>query len=149
MPQTTSPFVLNDVSLTLILSADAATGTAEEYMCQLNRAELTPSAQSTGSEYETFCATFPAPAKTASWVLDLSGFQAYADATDLSLFLFDHEGEKAEFVLQPQGGAASATNPGFEGVVTLSPTAIGGTANQYAVMTASLNVDGKPVKVVA
>lgn len=148
MALATSPFTLSDVSLTLILSSDAV-GDPVQYRCQLNQAQLTPSASSSGSEFETFCDTFAAPPKAASWVLDLVGFQAYGDATDLSLFLFDHELEKATYELLPAGGVASATNPGFTGEVTLSPGAIGGTANQYAQMTVSLVCDGKPTKVTA
>jgi len=149
MPVATSPFVLNDVSLTLILESDT-TGLPEEYICQCNRAELVPSAQSSGSEFETFCDTFAAPPKAASWTLEITGFQAWSDAMDLSLLLFDNELKNADFVLSPiltPAPAPSTGNFAFEGQVILSPGQIGGTANQYAQMTVSLVVKGKPTKV--
>lgn len=148
MPIATSPFTLSDVSLTLKVAGGAAVAT--EYMCQLNRAELVPAAASTGSEFETFCDTFAAPPKAASWTLELTGFQAWADATDLSLFLFDNELKESDFILAPVLNAEnpiSATNPGFQGKVVLTPGSIGGTANQYAQMTVSLVVKGKPTKI--
>lgn len=144
----TSPFVLNDVSLTLVLESDIL-GLPTEYKCQLNRAELVPSSASTGSEFETFCETFTPPPKMATWTLEISGMQSYQDALDLSLFLFDNELEKAEFVLDPISTPPTTPAPsnyGFSGIVTLSPGQIGGTANQYAQLTVSLSVEGKPVK---
>lgn len=149
MAVTLKPFVLNDVSLKLALITGGTAGVATEYMCQLNRAELVPSAQSSGSEMETFCETFDAPPKKASWVLELAGFAQHAAMEDLANFLFDHELEDAEFTLIPIEGSAavSTTNPGFKGTVILSPTAIGGTANNYAALTVSLVVKGKPTRI--
>jgi hypothetical protein len=144
----TSPFVLNDVSLTLILDSNTA-GVPQEYMCQLNRAELVPAAASTGSEFETFCDTFTPPPKQATWTLELTGFQAWQDAADLSIFLFDNELLKAKFVLMPIAtvtGELVGPLTGFSGVVTLTPGQIGGAANQYAQMTVSLSVEGKPTR---
>jgi len=139
---TTSPFVLDDVSLTL----SPVSGSAEEYQCQLNRAELVPSTGGGGggATFESFCNTYSGGGGTASWTLELTGMQAYSDAADLSMLLFNEEGEEYEFVLTPMGGTISATNPGFSGTVTLVPTNIGGTANQYATLTVSLPCSGKP-----
>lgn len=145
MPISTAPFLMNGVSLTLSLAG----GTPVEYKCQLNQAQLTPGTGGGGggSTYETFCATFDSGgAGNSTWTLDLGGFQAFADVEDLSLFLFDNEGALLDFVLTPLGGTVSATNPAFSGQVTAAPTAIGGTANQYATYTISLPVQGKPVK---
>jgi hypothetical protein len=149
---TTAPFTLKDTSLTLKLLDEAGTTTATEYRCQLTEATWVPSDASTSSqELVTFCTTHSdsSGGGNATWVLQLAGFQSYADATDLSLFLFDNEGEKAEATLLPgQGGATvSATNPGFKGTVTLKPVNIGGTARQFAVFTVSLPADTKPTKV--
>jgi hypothetical protein len=152
MPITTSPFLLKDVSVTLKLASDT-TGEPIEYKCQLRRAELVPGTAGGGggTEYTTFCDTFSAggSAGGTTWELALEGFQAFADATDLALFLFDHDGETADFELLPKGGTPSATNPGFKGQVTLVPTNIGGTANEYAQFSVTLPVVSKPTKVVA
>jgi hypothetical protein len=151
MPITTAPFTLRDTSLTLTLVGGQA-AVAVEYRCQLTAATLTPSDASTSStELVTFCTTHSdsSGGGDATWSLDLEGFQSFADATDLAMFLFDNEGEKATFVLLPgqNGETISATNPGFSGTVTLKPTAIGGTARAYATFTVSLPCDSKPTKV--
>ena len=146
MAFTTQPFVMNNVSLTLKL---ASGGTATEYRCQLSQAELVPSAGTGGggAALDTFCDSFSTPTGLTTWALTLSGFQAFADATDLSNFLFDNEGETLDYVLTPLGGTVSASNPAFTGQVTAVPTNIGGTAAQYAVFNGvTLPCLGKPTK---
>ena len=145
-----SPFVLNKTTLTLkrILdpagAAAAPVGTRTEYRCQLNTATLTPSGATGGGNtttYVTFCQEFEedtTPSGGGGWTLNLAGFQAYADVTDLSLLLFSDEGSVWEYVLVPTGGAISATNPGFRGTVKFQPSTIGGTAQTYATFTVDL-----------
>ena len=148
MPIATSPFLLKDASLTLIAKADAGTGTPVEYSCQLNQAQLTPAEGGGGTQtYETFCDTHTSSGSTSTWTLDLGGFQAFEDATDLSTLLFDEEGEIFSYVLTPKGGTVSATNPGFKGDVTLKPVAVGGTAGTFATFTISLPCTAKPTKI--
>lgn len=151
MPITTNPFTLKDTSFTLKLLGGG--GDAIEYRCQLTEAAWVPSdATSSTSELVTFCTTHSdsSGGGSATWVLQLAGFQSFADAEDLTLFLFDNEGQKAEATLLPgQGGATvSATNPGFRGTVTVKPTNIGGIARQFATFTVSLPADQKPTKVI-
>ena len=148
MPTTMAPILLTDTSLTISVAGVAA-GAATEFRCQLTKAQLTPADSSTSSAtLETFCNTYTSPGGLSVWTLDLDGFQAYADATDLSMLLFDHEGEEGTYHLVPAGGVVSATNPGFQGVVTLKPTAVGGTAKQYGTFSVSLPCTEKPTKVV-
>jgi len=145
-----APFVLNKVSLTLVESS-ATPGTPVEYKCQLSQAQLTPSAAAgtTGATMETFCATYDnSGSAAATWVLDLAGFQAWADVTDFSVISFNDEGVEYDFVLMPIEGTVSATNPSFTGTVTMVATPVGGTANQYAQFTASLPCKSKPLMVV-
>lgn len=149
MPIATKPFSMNNVSLTL---KTTGAGTAIEYKCQLQRAELVPSASTTSatSDYPTFCETHSIGGGSATtWTLELSGFQAWADATDLSNLLFDEDGNELEYVLTPAGGVVSATNPSFSGTVTASPTPVGGSANSVAQFSVSLQCTGKPDKNVA
>ena len=146
MPITTSPFTLTNTSLVLTPTA----GVETEYRCQLTQAQLTPSTTTGGggNEVATFCTTHSSggAGALATWTLDLAGFQAYADATDLTMFLYEHEGEKLAFTLTPIGpDPISATNPGFTGEVTATPTQVGGTAQQYATFTVSLPVSAKPL----
>lgn len=143
MALTTQPFVMRDVSLTLVKKGAA---TPVEYRCQLSQAQLTPAAASGGGQtLETFCSTYSSSGSTAAtWTLDLGGFQAYKDVTDLSIILFNDEGEEYTYTLLPEGGTISTTNPGFTGDVTLIPVQVGGTANQYATFTVSLPCLAKP-----
>jgi hypothetical protein len=152
MAQTLAPFVLKDVTLSLAL-VDVGTGTAGtpvEFRCQLNRAELVPSAGGGAGEqsYETFCGPFTSGGGTtgSSWTLELSNFQAYQDVEDLSNFLFDNETRQAYYSLLPLGGAVASNKPAFEGTVTLVAQNIGGTAATYAVATVSLPCTAKPTK---
>ena len=151
MVMTTQPFLLNALTLTLkrILdpagAAAAPAGTRVEYRCQLNTATLTPSTAGGGggttTTYLTFCQEFEtdtSSASTTAWTLNLAGFQAYKDVADLSMILFSDEGSVWEYVLTPQGGAISVTNPGFKGTVKMVPTVIGGTAATYATFTVDL-----------
>lgn len=142
MPITGKPWTLRDTSITLKIGSDPAT----EYRCQLTAASLVPSAASGGNELETFCDKYTDSSGDATWTLELEGFQSYADAQDFSLWAFEHEGEKADFVLVPgqAGSIISATNPGFGGVVTVAPTTIGGTAKQYATFSVSLECESRP-----
>ena len=146
MPQSAYPFILRDLTLELAVDSGA---TFVEYRCQLSRAELVPAAGTAGAtEYVTFCQTHTSGGggSLATWTLELSGFQAWTDVEDLSMLLFDNEGEIIDYRLVPAGGAPSATNIGFFGEVTAFPTQVGGTAAQYAQFTVSLPTTGKPSK---
>ena len=143
MPQTATPFTMTNP--TVLLTFGGA-GTPVEYKCQLRKAELTPTAATGGTAYETFCGSFPPAPKDATWALNLEGFQAFSDTEDLALLLFDHEGEEVDYELVPAGGTVSATNPGFTGTVTATPTAIGGTVGETAAFTVALQCTAKPTK---
>jgi hypothetical protein len=145
MTMTASPFRLKDTDL--LLGPKGSDLADASIRCQLTQSELVPSASGGGDSLETFCATFADPGGRATWELQLAGFQAYADAQDLTMLLFDHELEEFDFLLLPRGGTVSATNPGFSGTVTLTPTNIGGTAAAWATFTVTLTVKGRPVKV--
>jgi hypothetical protein len=144
MPATLSPFLLTDVTLTL--KKVGAAEPAAQVICQLGKAQITPAAnQGTTQEYATFCDDFSSSTSAATtFTLDLGGFQAYADVTDLSRLLWIDAGEKYEFVLAPQAGPISDSSPGFSGVVTFVEAPVGGTAKTYATYEVSLPCDGKP-----
>jgi len=146
MPLTLQPYLLKDVSLTLVKSGEVTTPV--EYRCQLTQAELTPTASTGGGNaLSTFCDDFSDSGGMATWALTLAGFQALADATDFSVLSFVEEGEQFDFVLAPLGGPPSASNPGFTGTITMVATAIGGTAKAWAVFTAACPCVSKPVMV--
>jgi hypothetical protein len=148
MAQTTTPFSLKNVSFTM--RPKGATGASQEFRCQLSECMLVPTAASGGSaSLETFCGSFSDPGGAATWVAQLSGFQAYADVTDFAVVAFNDEGEEYEFTMVPMGGTISATNPGFTGTLILVPVNIGGTANTYAVFSTSQPVVGRPQMITA
>ena len=153
MVQSPNPFILKNVSVTLVRSSTVASGgTPVEFRCQLTQAQLTPSASSAGgNSLDTFCESYSDSGTSSTWVLELAGFQAFKDINDFSILSFQHEGEEVDFTLTPilrADAPISATNPSFTGVAKLVATPIGGTAKQYAVFTASLPVTGKPVMVI-
>lgn len=150
MPITATPLVLKHTSLTLQKTGDAA---VTEYRCQLTQAQLTPSESGGaggGNTLSTFCADHnDESGATTVWNLEIAGFQSFVDAQDFSLWAFENMGEKANFVLVPghDSPVISATNPGFQGEVTIKPTVIGGTAKTYATFTVSLPCTSKPDKI--
>ena len=143
MPLTTSPYVLKNLSLTLKLKTG---GTGQEYRCQLHTAQLT--AESNVTDYETFCGNFSTPGIT-KWTLSLEGFQAVADATDLSMFLLANDGALLTYTLIPQGGTVGPTNPSFSGDCYAVPGSIGGTVNETATFTVDLPCAGTPTVIKA
>lgn len=144
MPATAAPFLLTDVTLTLRKVGEVTA--AAEYRCQLGKAQITPAAGTgTTQEYATFCDDFSSgTAAGSTFTLDLGGFQAFADVTDLTRLLWIDAGEKYEFVLTPQAGPISDTSPGFSGEVTLVEAPVGGTAKTYATFEVSLPCTAKP-----
>lgn len=151
MPLTTSPFVMKDVTLTLVKSGG---GTPVEMRCQLSQAEIVPGGSTGGGtdlSYSTFCDDFSTTSSSGkTYALTLSGFQALADATDFARLAWEEEDEIFDFVLTPMGGTVSATNPAFEGQVTMQATNIGGTAGQYATFqSVALPCVTKPTMVLA
>lgn len=147
MAKSLSPFKLKDTDVQLV-EAGGTFGADTSFRCQLTKAELVPSASSSGDDLETFCATHSDSGGDATWELQLDGFQG-TDAEDLAMLAFDHEGEEFDFLLIPKGGVISTTNPGFQGTITLTPTSIGGQANAWATYSATFKCKQKPVKVTA
>jgi hypothetical protein len=149
MALTTSPFLVKNINVLMAKSP----ATKIDYRCTLNTAILRPSTGGgggTGVTFETYCNTFSGGSNAGgtTWTLELTGFQAYADVTDLSNLLFVEEGNAIDYVLVPVGGTVSATNPGFQGQFTATPVDIGGTANQYATFTTSQPCTAKPTKII-
>ena len=146
LPITTKPFSLDNLELGLKVAGDTAVVNPIQYRCQLGRSELVPSASTGGgNELVTFCETHTSPTGKASWTLELEGFQAWSDISDLSLMLFNNEGETLDFILVPSGGLVGPSNPAFTGQCLAVPTPVGGTAGSYATFTVSLPCLGKPV----
>jgi hypothetical protein len=135
-----NPFAMNDAVMEIGLGYGATT--FDDYTEAVSQAEITPTTSTgTWNGIGGNTLTFQTP---ATWVVNAALAQDNSE-DGLSDFLFNHDGEAATLRLYPQEGGR-----GWEVDVTLSPTAIGGTAgNTPAVGTATFGVQGKPRKIVA
>lgn len=76
----------------------------------------------------------------ATWTLDLTILQDWADPDSFSRYLFDNEGSTVSMVFTPKAGGPTVTAD-----VSITPGAIGGASGAFAEATVSLGVSGKPV----
>lgn len=142
-----TPLFMRDVQLTLKL---VSAGTRVEYNCDLSTAEIVPTP---GDEvtYSTLCpsGSYSSVGKT-TYALHVVAAQRWA-ADGLAAFLWDHDGELAEFQYQAHGAAVvpSATTPGMSGEVRLIAGNYGGEVDTYAELDVTLPCSSKPVKLTA
>jgi hypothetical protein len=142
-----SPLFMRDVTLTLKL---VSAGTRVEYACDLSTAEILPTP---GDEvtYSTLCpsGSYSSIGKT-TYALHVVAAQRWA-ADGLATFLWDHDGELAEFQYQAHGAGTvpSATAPGMTGEVRLVAGAYGGEVDTFAELDVTLPCSSKPTKLVA
>jgi hypothetical protein len=145
----TSPLFMQDVTLTLRLSSDAV-GARESFQCDAHTAEIVPSA---GDEvtYETLCAagSYSSVGRT-TYALHIVAAQRW-DATGLARYLWDNDGELADFQYQAHGDGTvpSATEPGMSGQVRLIAGNYGGEVSTYAELEVTLPCTSKPTMSVA
>jgi hypothetical protein len=144
-----TPLFMRDVTLNLRLASDSA-GARAEYQCDVHTAEIVPSA---GDEvtYSTLCAegSYSSRGKT-TYALHLVAAQRWA-IDGLATFLWDHDGELADFQYQAHGDgvAPDPDAPGMTGQVTLVAGNYGGEVDTYAELEVTLPCVSKPVKVTA
>jgi hypothetical protein len=140
-----TPLFMKDVLLTLKIGA----GALSEYQCHVSEARIavTPGER---VDVKTLCATgtFSQVGKPSYSVI-LSGVQDWADNASvkgLARYLWDNEGQVADYVLQAHGTAvtASATTPSVTGKCTIVPGDYGGTINEYAPLEVELPCVDKP-----
>lgn len=143
-----SPLFMRDVNLLLRISGDATAPV--EFNCDVHTAAIEPSA---GDEvtYSTLCAegSYSSRGKT-SYALHVVAGQRYA--TDgLARFLWDHDGEVAEFQYQAHGDGVTPTAelPGMAGEVVLVAGNYGGEVDTYAELDVTLACTTKPTMIVA
>jgi len=145
----TSPLFMRDVSLTLKLLTPPG-GTRIEFNCDAHLAEIVPTPGDDVS-YATLCpsGSYSSRGKT-TYALHIVAAQRW-DSTGLSLFLWDHDGEDAEFQYQAHGAGLtpSATVPGMSGTVKLVAGPYGGEVDSYAELDVTLPCASKPTKIVA
>lgn len=145
----TTPLFMRDVTLTLKLLTPPG-GTRVEYNCDVHLAEIVP-APGDEVSYATLCpsGSYSSRGKT-TYALHVVAAQRW-DATGLAGFLWDHDGELAEFQYQAHGAAVapSTTTPGMSGTVMLVAGNYGGETDTYAELDVTLPCQSKPTKNVA
>lgn len=141
-----TPLFMRDVMLTLKAAADVA---ALEFQCNVSEARVQVTPGDTVS-VQTLCAngSFSSTGKP-SYALILNGYQDWdttAASEGLAAYLWDHDGEVLDFVLQAHGEAvaASTDKPQMQGQVTASAVDYGGAINEFAPFTAELACVAKP-----
>jgi len=123
---------------------DIDPATLTDYSCQVTRAEITSTANTTET---TVPATFCQPESRASvpvastFVLNLDILQDWTVAAGLSAWLFTNDATTQAFALYLDG----EVNPVAKGLVVVTAGAFGGTPGQPLVATCTLNIQGYPV----
>lgn len=125
-----NPFILKDVLLTI---------DADNYAAHVSQVEFTPSASTQTWQGLTPTATFT-DVTTATWTVTLQYAQDWSNPDSLSYKLHQEEGAEWPVVFKPVSGSG----PSVHATLVVTPGAIGGTVNGYAVATVSLAVKGKP-----
>jgi len=143
-----SPLFMRDVTLKLSLVTG---GTYVEYNCDVSTAEIVPSPGDV-VEYSTLCpeGSYSSRGKT-SYTLHLVAAQRWDDADGLAAFLWDNDGELANFQYQAHGDGVTPTAdlPGMAGEVTLVAGNYGGAVDSWAELDVELACSSKPTKIVA
>jgi hypothetical protein len=139
MPAAAGGHVIKDalVSFALVEGGGAQT----DYTNQLDTATLTPE-QSTQTKRTLVPDGTLQDVDSSVWTLTIAGVQDYVAARGLTRWLFDNEGAKANFTVEPIAGGV-----GFTGVCTLKAVPIGGETGSWAEFSAELPVTGKPAVV--
>lgn len=128
------------------LLADLADYTAspDGWRCQVTSGKITTRPSTTTvTRKATFCepaAEVPTPGQS-SYSLDLEWFQDMTAINSLSLWLFDHDVERAYFYL----GFAGDAPPTAVGIVRLAPGDLGGAARTPLEASVSLQIVRKPL----
>lgn len=125
------PFVLKDVTLKL--------GTTDTYEAHVSEVTFTPTSTTLTWQGMTPAASF-SDVSNPSWGCQLSYAQDWKTPNSLSRYLYDHQGETVpcEFTTNPGAGVWGAD-------LIITPGAVGGPVNAYAVATVQLGVSGEPV----
>jgi len=128
------PLVMKNVELLL------GSGTPDDFRKHVDQVTLTPS--SSAITWTGLGGNTVSDVATATWTAVLDYAQDWSSTTSLSQYLHAHEGEHVEVVFAPEDGG-----PTFEGVVIITPGAIGGAVNSVATTSVTLGMEGKPTLV--
>lgn len=132
------PLVLKDVTMIL---GDPALG--PDFKKHVDSVTFTPaSAQVT---WTGLGSNTHSDVTTATWTAAINHIQDWETEDSLSRFLYENEGETIPCTFKPRSGSG----PSFTADLIITPGAIGGAVNVYAVTTVTLGCKAKPVLVPA
>lgn len=134
-----NPLVLSDVELEFTLP----NGDTVEFAEHVTSVTFTPSASTITLKTMSPTGSFSNVSKP-TWVAALAFAQDWDTDESLSNFLFDHTGETIPCVFRPLAGGK-----GWEADLIITPGAIGGAVDAYAVATVNLGVNGRPSRLAA
>jgi len=145
----TTPLFMRDVSLTLKLVTGGTT--RAEHNCEAHLAEVVTN-PGDDVEYATLCANGSFKSQgSPTFDLHIVAAQDWS-STGLARFLWDNQGQLAEFQYQAHGLAAvppTASAPGMAGVVTLVGPSYGGERDTYAELDVTMPCQSKPTLAVS
>lgn len=124
-----APFVLKDA--TLLVGTD-------NYEAHVSQVSFDPTTSTLTWQGLTPAASF-SDVSSPSWACTLAYAQDWKTPNSLSRYLYDHQGEtvSATFTTNPGAGAWAVS-------LIITPGAVGGQVNAYAVATVTLGVSGQP-----
>ena len=125
-----APFVLKDATFAVAL---------DNYEAHLSQVQFDPTTQQLQWQGLTPSASFT-DVGSPSWAATLSYAQDWKTPNSFSQYLYDHQGETIAATFTTNPGAGSwAVN------LIITPGAVGGSVNAYAVATVTLGISGQPV----
>jgi len=124
-----APFVLKDATFTVAL---------DSYEAHVSQVQFDPTTQQLQWQGLTPSASFT-DVGSPSWAATIAYAQDWKTPNSFSQYLYDHQGETiaATFTTNP-GAGAWAVN------LIITPGAVGGAVNAYAVATVTLGISGQP-----
>jgi hypothetical protein len=125
-----APFVLKDA--TFLVAVD-------NYEAHCSQVQFDPSVQTLTWQGLTPAASF-SDTSSPSWAATIAYAQDWTTPNSLSQYLYDHQGETVAVTFTTGPGAGSW---GVNLIIT--PGAVGGQVNAYAVATVTLGISGQPV----
>lgn len=125
-----APFVLKDATFAVA---------ADNYESHLSQVQCDPTTQQLQWQGLTPSASFT-DVGSPSWAATLSYAQDWKTPNSFSQYLYDHQGETIDvtFTTNPGAGAWAVK-------LIITPGAVGGQVNAYAVATVTLGISGQPI----
>jgi hypothetical protein len=125
-----APFVLKDALFAVAL---------DNYESHTSQVEFVPTTQQLQWQGLTPSASFT-DVGSPSWAATIAYAQDWTTPNSFSQYLYDHQGETVDATFTTNDGAGE-----WAVKLIITPGAVGGTVNAYAVATVTLGISGQPV----